>query len=344
MEFQDRGIKGPDISFYQGSPRNNQFVDFQKMKAAGVDFVIIRAGQYTYEDTAFAVNWKNAKEAGIPRAAYFFLDKDGDARKQAQFFWSLMQPDPGEGPLIVDFEGGSGDGEHLYNFLYEFSRLSQYPDERIWIYTGYYYWLEFTFNDTFRSWFDGFPLWIAWYESVDRVQVPYPWTKAVMWQRGVTIVWGPDYGVHSLELDWNSFNGGVEEFQKYFKTDYVPTPNEGGNVMQYKVVWPQGVARRAGPATTYSSYVNGVPLTYPSGTVAEVVEENIPDAVDPINTHKKWVKFSDGRYGASEYPDSTGVPRVRMQKIEDPAPVPERRAYSLKVEGYKEVTGYLEPE
>ena len=59
--------------------------------------------------------------------------------------------------------------------------------------------------------------------------------------------------------------------------------------------------------------------------------------------------FSDGLFGASNYPDSIGVPRVRMEKIEepvdpDPEPTPATEPFVLKVDGFKEFHGELERE
>lgn len=329
MQFNYRGIFGPDVSYYQADPRQNQFIDFDKMKSAGPAFVIIKAGQFTYADPAFAYNWKAAKLAGLLRSAYWFLDKDGDAKAQARLFWSLLKDDPGEGPLVVDFEDGSGNGDHLYNFLVELRNLSNYDASRIWIYTGYFYWLDHTRTDpSFRYWFKKFGLWIAAYSrdasialKPEDVNTPYPWDTAVMWQQGTLIVPGPSMGVLSKEIDYNVFNGGWTEFITYFvASDPSPIPIPGGNTtMEYKVTWTQGVARRFAP-TTSNSYTGLTP--YANMTVVSVIEENIPDKDDPTNPKKKWVKFSDGYYGASLYPDSTGIARTRMEKIVAPAPAP----------------------
>jgi GH25 family lysozyme M1 (1,4-beta-N-acetylmuramidase) len=322
MQFNDQGIKGPDVSFYQGDPRNSQFIDFQKMKDYGVNFVIIKAGQYTYVDPAFKVNWSGAKDVGIPRAAYWFLDYRDSGKIQAERFWSLLQADPGEGPLIVDFETGSGTWGILYDFVVRLQTLSKYPANRIWIYTGYYYWLDFGPKAPYeRSWFSIYGLWLAWYGSVAQdVKVPPPWGTVTMWQMGTTIVWGPDLGVHSLELDWNSFNGDMAEFKKYWITDYVPPIPEEGDNMEYEVVWSKGVAKRTKP-TTSNSYT-GLVISF--GATVEVVEENIPDGDDPLNQNKVWVRLADGYFAASSYPDSTG-PAVRMVKVNEPTPKPGRK-------------------
>lgn len=339
MQFDYQGIHGPDISYYQGNPQKNQYVNFEKMKSAGVSFCIIKAGQLDYADPAFRYNWQAAKRAGIPRAAYWFLDYRLGGASQAEIFWSMLKDDPGEGPLIVDYEYGSGGSwNNLYNFLARLQTISGYPTRRIWIYTGYFYWTDFGPKEPEElAWFEQFPLWIAWYTwTPTAVKIPVPWTKAAMWQKGTTIVTGPDWGVHSLEIDYDEFNGGIEEFKKYFTETIDPDPNQGGN-MKYRVIWPNGVARRTLPSTS-NSYTG---LTYDNLAEVEVVEDNIPDATYPNDPNKKWVKAIDGLYSASNYPDSLGVPKVRMEKIEV-APPAIRKPFSLKVDGFKEFVGELE--
>ena len=119
--------------------------------------------------------------------------------------------------------------------------------------------------------------------------------------------------------------------------------------MQYQVVWNRGVARRSAPHTGTASEPTYTGLVYAYPTIADVIEDNIPDANDPTNASKKWVKFADGLYGASNYPDSIGVSRVRMEKVEepvdpDPEPTTPTEPFVLKVDGFKEFHGELERE
>jgi GH25 family lysozyme M1 (1,4-beta-N-acetylmuramidase) len=229
MKFDDLGIKGPDVSFYQGNPKDGLYVNFQKMKDYGVNFVIFKAGQLTWADPAFAYNWKEAKRVGLLRASYWFLDYRDSGANQVRRYWEMMKDDPGEGPLIVDFEVGSGDWPRLKDFLVTLKAVSGYPDERIWIYTGYFYWRSYgPSDDSVRLWFLRHPLWLAWYtDKPEDVLSPYPWVSPILWQKGTTIVYGPDLGVHSLELDWNVFNGNESRFRQYFTV--------GGNVF-YKAI------------------------------------------------------------------------------------------------------------
>jgi GH25 family lysozyme M1 (1,4-beta-N-acetylmuramidase) len=365
MQFEDKGIIGLDISFYQADPRKNQFVDFQKMKdfrdpeGRGISFVIMKASQHNYADPAFAVNRAAARAVGLPRAFYHFLDYDADGKSQAQFYWNLIKDDPGEGPLIVDFEQGSGGWERLWDFLVELQRISKYPADRIWIYTGYYYWLAHGPETQAQEMaFIPYRLWLAAYtavENVGNVKVPRPWLTAALWQQGVTTVYGPDVGVLSLEVDYNIVNGDRALFKRYWLTDYVPgqpeQPEEGENSMEYRVTWSHGVARRTKPHTGAVGDNTYTGLIYTNGMVVEVVRDNIPDANNPTDPNKVWVEFADGLYGASSYPTSIGVPAVRMEKVTEPAPEPEpeptpceSESFSLKVDGFKEVSGTLECE
>lgn len=61
--------KGIDVSTWQGN------IDFSKVKAAGIDFVIIRAGygrEISQKDKYFEQNYKNAKAAGLNVGAYWY--------------------------------------------------------------------------------------------------------------------------------------------------------------------------------------------------------------------------------------------------------------------------------
>ena len=63
-------VKCIDISTWQGND-----VDFNKVKASGIDYVILRAGygKETYQkDDTFEINYKKAKEAGMKVGAYWF--------------------------------------------------------------------------------------------------------------------------------------------------------------------------------------------------------------------------------------------------------------------------------
>ena len=65
-------IKGIDISHWNGC------IDFEKVKASGIDFVIIKAGgsdKGFYTDSKFIENYNKAVAAGLSVGAYYFAGK-----------------------------------------------------------------------------------------------------------------------------------------------------------------------------------------------------------------------------------------------------------------------------
>ena len=97
--------KGIDISKWNGN------INFNLVKAAGIDFVIIKAGGYEsgpYKDPMFETNYKKAKAAGLNVGAYYFAGKNfKDALTgtlYAGHFYSLIQGKEFEYPVFIDVE------------------------------------------------------------------------------------------------------------------------------------------------------------------------------------------------------------------------------------------------
>jgi len=86
-----------DISHWQGTP------DFQKVRAAGVLAVIMKATEGTsYRDPVRQTNAVAARRAGLAVATYHWL-KPGNAAAQMDFYLKTIQPVPGE-RVIIDYE------------------------------------------------------------------------------------------------------------------------------------------------------------------------------------------------------------------------------------------------
>ena len=101
-------MKGIDISAYQ---RN---VDFNKVKASGIDFAIIRAGYGSIPeqmDKCFMSHVKGAKAAGLHVGAYWFVyaENEKEASKNARAFIEVLSKVKGliDFPVAIDFEGDS---------------------------------------------------------------------------------------------------------------------------------------------------------------------------------------------------------------------------------------------
>ncbi|MCR5419274.1 MAG: glycoside hydrolase family 25 protein [Lachnospiraceae bacterium] len=105
-------IFGIDVSKW------NKQIDWQKVKAAGVDFAIIRCGYrgsgsgYLIEDPRFEENIKNATEAGVNVGVYFFTQAKTPAEgvEEASMVLSLCKEYKLAFPMYIDTEGAGGNG------------------------------------------------------------------------------------------------------------------------------------------------------------------------------------------------------------------------------------------
>jgi len=236
---------GPDISFHDNAPETPQGIDFTKMAQVS-DFVVIRTGQNLWRDRDFKYNWSEAKKAGLPRGSYWFYDSRVDPKRQAEMWYATLGDDLGELPLFADIEENYGGTYQGWNKWYDFlERLKQLVGQKeIGIYTGYYYWREHAPNESKQAdkleYFHQYPLWIARYEATQPL-VPKPWAGSewLFWQYSEGGD-GKSYGVESLGIDLNYFNGDKQAFQARFnvaseKMDYrldlgvYPTPAATSN-------------------------------------------------------------------------------------------------------------------
>ena len=96
-------IKGIDVSTWQGN------IDFAKIKASGIDFVIIRAGygrEVSQKDNCFERNYENAKAAGLDVGAYWYsyADSAEDAVREAKACMEVIKGKKFEYPIYFDLE------------------------------------------------------------------------------------------------------------------------------------------------------------------------------------------------------------------------------------------------
>lgn len=96
-------IKCIDVSEWQGN------VDFSKVKKAGIDYVILRAGfgrEATQIDSEFLENYKKAKAAGLKVGAYWYsyATDTADAVKEATACLQVIKGKSFELPVFYDME------------------------------------------------------------------------------------------------------------------------------------------------------------------------------------------------------------------------------------------------
>lgn len=97
-------IHGIDVSQWQGGN-----IDFSKVKAAGIDFVIIRAGygkHISQKDPQFESNYARAKAAGLNVGVYWYsyANSVADAKTEAAVCLEVIKGKKFEYPIYFDLE------------------------------------------------------------------------------------------------------------------------------------------------------------------------------------------------------------------------------------------------
>lgn len=219
-----------DISKWQNDPVTPEYVDFAKMKERGVDGIIMKAGQGLYADRDFVTNWNLCKIHGIPVGSYWYYDNRVEPSRQAKVWADTLDVENGELWMWLDLEdrqaGVYAGWKNWYVMLAKLQELL--PNAKIGIYTGHFYWTEFTIEKgipiSSLYWFRQFPLWLSWYGR-EPTKKTLPWDDWTIWQF-TDFLDGESYGAESRELDGNYFNGSIEEYKSYFGLSGVTNPPE----------------------------------------------------------------------------------------------------------------------
>lgn len=205
-------VRGIDISHYQGR------INWEKLRNASigdapVSFVFIKAteGEKLLDDY-FNRNFANARRNDLVRGAYHFFVPGVNPRKQADYFLSIAQLEPGDLPPVLDIEKkGDLTPEQLRR------------DVKIWLdtvekeygvkpilYTGYKFKVDYLNTPEFNV----YPCWIAHY-YIDELQYKGKWT---FWQHTDC---GKVSGIKGF-VDCNIFNGSLQELMELT----LPEPTE----------------------------------------------------------------------------------------------------------------------
>lgn len=102
----DLGTKGIDVSYAQGA------INWEKVKAAGIDFAFIRASRGAVGtkpmavDSTFEYNIAEASKNGIKVGVYHYLyaKTSSEAKKEAKFFLKTIAPYKITYPVVLDIE------------------------------------------------------------------------------------------------------------------------------------------------------------------------------------------------------------------------------------------------
>jgi GH25 family lysozyme M1 (1,4-beta-N-acetylmuramidase) len=203
--------KGADISWWQGE------VDYQKMKEAGVDFLMIRAGAMSkngvkYSDYAVDTHFMYVQDFWPKRVGYYWFYREfGKAKaiEQARYFWGLVKDEDHSEGLVIDAEVPDMNWSSLLVMAQELEALSGLDPQDIEFYNRASQWNLATRGAPGA---DRYGLWIArWHQGLthpwqdsDRYRSK-PWVHAKRWQKeGDGNRKGSSHGVESadLDIDW----------------------------------------------------------------------------------------------------------------------------------------------
>ncbi|MBQ1739246.1 MAG: glycoside hydrolase family 25 [Clostridiales bacterium] len=105
----DKIVPGIDVSKWQGD------IDFNKVKSAGCEFVLMRAAIYTKgefnKDSKFDANIKKAKAAGLKVGVYIFTDvnnKEDLLKATDKLINDILKKESLDFPIVFDWESWSG--------------------------------------------------------------------------------------------------------------------------------------------------------------------------------------------------------------------------------------------
>ena len=175
-------MKGIDVSGWQGK------IDFAKVKASGVEFVIVKAGYATSTVDTFESNYAAAKSAGLHVGAYWYSYADSveGALAEAKASINAVKGKQFDMPIYFDLEEQSqfNKGKEFCTKLVE-TFCGEL--EKTGLFTGLYmsrWFLENYISESVRK---RFAIWVAEYSSVNRYKGTYG-----IWQYGVGRVSGID--------------------------------------------------------------------------------------------------------------------------------------------------------
>lgn len=199
-------LKGVDVSHYDGN------IDWDKVKASGVVFAIIKSSEGLDRDLQFQTNWEEAKRVGIIRGAYHFFHPSIDPVSQAEFFTSIVEPlDNGDLPLSLDWETTDGLSAFANNSAAKsfLETIQDASKKTPMIYCSVDWIPDLGADPAFAA----YAPWIADYNFMPP-RIPEPWTKPIQFVQYTGS--GTSPGMQSPgNSDLDLFLGSLEELKTF---------------------------------------------------------------------------------------------------------------------------------
>ncbi|MBR0302602.1 MAG: SH3 domain-containing protein [Clostridia bacterium] len=153
-------VYGIDVSKWQGT------IDWAKVKAAGVKFVIIRIGTTYGKDGYFETNYTGAKAQGLDVGVYFYGygTTESSIKSDANKVVGWLNGRTLEYPVYYDLEDNSLVSGYTNtdrtNFCIWFNTVIENNGYMAGVYTGYYWLNNYVNASTLRA---RYPIWMARY-------------------------------------------------------------------------------------------------------------------------------------------------------------------------------------
>ncbi|MBO9665932.1 MAG: glycoside hydrolase family 25 protein [Bdellovibrio sp.] len=204
-------IHGIDVSHHNN---DRGPIDFRKVKAAGYDFVYIKATEGTnYLDPYFYRNCEAAKAAGLLIGAYHFFRPGKDAVAQAKFFYDKIKHIDLDLVLDCDWEVHDqiDEAEQVKRLKLFLDYILNTVGQKCMIYTGKWFIDEVDMKDRktpLPQWLASHPLWLSDYSPAS-VAIPAPWKSYTILQTSESGIVPGIVG----KCDLNVFSGSLEQLK-----------------------------------------------------------------------------------------------------------------------------------
>jgi lysozyme len=243
-------VIGPDFSHWDG------LIDFTALESSDAGFAFFKCGQGVRVDSQFNRSAAECASIGLPGGAYWYYDAYIPPLSQAVTLAGAVAGKTLPLGIAIDYEdphvGQYGGWRHLAVFMQK--TLDLLPGVRLFIYTGYYYWMEHrphpVYNLASYLWFKKFPLWIAQYNGQTAPnRIPGPWSDWLFWQ--YTEDGDPEpYGSQKMAVDLNQFHGDQAAFDAWLVEAPPPVTPPAPTVYRGTVKATAGVNVRTEPSAT----------------------------------------------------------------------------------------------
>lgn len=156
-------IKGIDVSYWQGKN-----IDWNKVKADGVKFAILRCGySLSGVDSTFERNVKECERVGIPWGAYYFSYAESvkEAEKELANCLKIIKGKKPSYPIYYDLEDEATTGRQSKATILAMSKIFVEGLEKAGYWAGIYANLNWFNSRLTDAWYDKKAKWVAQYND-----------------------------------------------------------------------------------------------------------------------------------------------------------------------------------